>query len=228
MLALKRMFLIVVMLGIAIPAFAQTFTADRLGMNRYVRGLVSEAVSADVPDTTLNRFIYYAHRTTMMVLGRASDVDIDTIITTRGNHQYALDANAMRGSVTGVSRRIETNQGGGDVGFVEIGFDNIGKLGEGVIPNSYRIEGAHLILGTKPAGSDTLFIYYAPIANDLDADTSDVTVAPEDFDIVATLVKARVYFRVGQTALGQTFLGLWQQLVAIKRGGQAFPQGGAQ
>jgi hypothetical protein len=213
------------------PVVAQTFSNDRIGMNRYVRGLVQEPQTTYLPDTTLNRIIFYAHRTTAMALGEYTDIDIDTIVSTQGKHEYALAASggsegAMVGRVAGVSRRRETNQGGGDVGFVEVDFSQIGKLGEGTVPNSYTVKGEHLVLGTTPMGGDTLFVYYMPLPNDLDGDAEALTVTEEDFEAVAMLAAAKVKWRDHQVQVGGMYYQVWKDLVAMKRRdqGQGAPQ----
>lgn len=197
--------------------FGQTFGRDRIDINRYVRDMTANLQTTFVPDTAINRIINVAHQATMLALAGASNIDIDTIITTQGKMAYTIDANAMLGSVSGVSRRIETSQGGGDIGFVEIDLSQIGKLGEGVIPNSYALRGNQVLLGTTPTGSDTLFVYYTPIANTMDADTADVSLATEDDAALVFLACALTCFRDKQLNLGQQYVALWRDMVGLKK-----------
>lgn len=220
------------MCAASVSASAQTFSNDRIGMNRYVRGLVTKPTTRRLADTTLNRIIFYAHRTTMMALAEFTDVDIDTIVSTRGKHEYALSVfdvaeGVMVGRVAGVTRRKETNQGGGDVALIGIDFSQIGKLGEGTTPGSYAVTGGHLVLGTMPLGGDTLFVYYLPLANDLNADTASLTLALEDVETVAMFAVAKVCWRDDQIALGNTFYQVWKDLISLKRRDQQ-GAGGAQ
>lgn len=209
---------------------AQTVADTREGMNRYVRDLVNETDTLKyLPDSTLDRMIHYAHRTTMLALGKYTAVDVDTIICTQGKQQYSLSSDflttdtAIVGRVVGIMRRVETNQGVGDVGFVEVDFTQVGKLGEGVIPNSYKVEGDNIILGTAPTGGDTLFVYYEPLADILDAYGDALTVASEDVPAVAYLTASQVYLRDHQLQLGQMYWQMWQTLVTLKRPQTAVP-----
>lgn len=207
---------------------AQTIADTREGMNRYVRDLVNETDTLKyLPDSTLDRIIHYAHRTTMLAIGKYTAVDIDTIVCTQGKHQYNLSSlsdTSIVGRIVGIMRRIEASQGGGDQGFVEVNLSLVGKLGEGVIPNSYVLEGDNIILATTPTGGDTLFVYYEPLADDLDAYGDGLSVAPEDVPAVAYLAASQVYLRDYQVNLGQLYWQMWQTLVTLKRPQQAAQQ----
>lgn len=214
---MKRLIVIVALLLISAPALAQTISDTRIGVNRLVRDFANEPSTTYLPDSTLNRIIHYAHRTTMMALGKYTNIDIDTIVCVVEQHRYALDANAVSGSIVSVRRRLADAVGTGDVGLVEVDPSLVGKLGEGVNPNSFFIEGAFLVLGTVPLSTDTLFVHYVPVSNNLDADTASVQVAKEDVVAVAYLATSHVYFRDLQVTMGQTYYQLWQQAIALKR-----------
>jgi len=206
-------------------AEAQTFATTRIEMNRYVRGLTNEPLTTYLADTTLNRFIYYSHRTTMLALGGMTDADIDTVITSRGQKSYTLTGatTEMRGGISGVSRRTETNQGGGDVALALITPDQVGRLGAGVIPAHYYMDGEFLVLGGTVLGSDTLFVHYVPLAAALTADGTAMTVSEEDFEAVAFLTASKVFFFKHNMQMGQVYYQMWQAEIALKKG-QVTPQ----
>ena len=205
---------------------AQNIQDTRWGMNKYVRDLVNETDTVKyLPDSTLDRIIHYAHRTTMMALGEATAVDTMVILGIQGQQRYYLNANAIVNRVVAAFRRTETNQGRGDVGMIEVDPSQIGKLGEGVIPNSFAVKANYFLVGTAPLGTDTFFVYYEPLSNALSADSSAVTVASEDVAAVAYLAASQVYLRDHQLQLGQMYFQMWQTLVSLKRPQQvAAPQ----
>lgn len=209
-------------------AFGQTMDNTRLSMNQYVRDLVMEPDTTYLRDSTLNRILNLSNVATMLALGGATNIDTQVVICSAGKMRYTLNSNAIQGSVEGVARFVETAQGGGRTGFIEIDISQIGQLGEGVIPNSYAIQGDQLFLGTRPLSSDTLEIYYAPRANALDADTSAVTLSTEDQPALVFLSAAMFYARDHQIQLAQMYLGLWSRMVGVKGGAPAAPAGGGQ
>ena len=209
----------------AVQAHAQTIQNTRWGVNKYVRDLVNETDTVKyLPDSTLDRIIHYAHRTTMLALGEATAVDTMVILGVQGQQRYYLNANAIVNRVVAAFRRTETNQGRGDVGMVEVDPSQIGKLGEGVIPNSFAVKANYFLVGTAPLGTDTFFVYYVPVSNNLDTDTATVQVATEDLPAVAYLAASHVYLRDHQLQLGQMYFQMWQALISLKKPPQAAPQ----
>lgn len=197
---------------------AQTIGDTRIGLNRYVRDLVNEPnTSKYLPDSTLNRILHYAHRTTMLALGDFTNIDTAVVLAIQGQQRYYLNANAIVGRIAGAVRRTETNQGRGDVGMVQVDISQIGKLGEGVIPNSFAVTADYFLVGTPPLGNDTFFVYYEPVTNNWDTDSATVQVATEDAPAVAYLAASQVYLRDHQLQLAQVYWQMWQTLVTMKR-----------
>lgn len=218
----ERLLSALLLFGLALAVWAasshgQTLGNDRINMNRYVRDLLAEKQTTYLPDSAVNEILHLAHQATMLKLGEFTNIDTARIVTNQNLQVYSLNSNAISGMVAGVGRRIETDQGGGEIGFIEIDPSQIGKLGEGVIPNSYAIRGSNLLLGTVPTGGDTLMVYYVPRANTLSADTSDITLAIEDQPAMIFLAMALALFRDHQTDLGNVYLGLWANMIAAKR-----------
>lgn len=187
-------------------------------MNWHVRALVNEGQQAYLPDTALNRMLNVAHHTTMLMLGVETNVDTVRLICTPGRMMYALDTNAIQGQVAAILRRRESISGGGDVAFIEVAVDQVGKVGEGAIPNSYAILGNQLILATPPVSTDTLFVVYLPRANNLATDTSAITLAREDQPAMLFLAAALASMRDKQLQAAGIFLGLYNAHIAAKRG----------
>lgn len=197
---------------------AQTFENNRVAWGYWLRDLTVSLQSVYLPDTALYRILDMSQQATMLALTDKTDFDIDTIITTQGKHEYTISGvNAtMRGSVAGVSRLKETTSGGGEVALVKVPLDMVGRVQEGVIPGSYAIKDDVLILATKPLGEDTLRIYYFPVGNQLDEDTSAVSIAVEDRPAWLVLGAAMVHARDHQTQLATFYFNLWQVLVGLK------------
>lgn len=175
---------------------AQGIDGTRLSINQFVRDLLDEKekYSTDrVPDSSLDRMIHYAQFQAMIDLGEKTNVDTAVILGVQGQMRYYLNDNSVSGRIVGAVRRTETSQGRGDVGMVPIDLSQAGKLGEGVIPNSYDVFGNYFIVGTPPLGSDTFFVYYTPKPQDLLADDSTLAVAEEDRVAVAYLAAAWTY-----------------------------------
>lgn len=215
---MKRVLLICALcLLIGPAAFGQGLDDNRLGINYLVRGLVNEPSTTYLPDTTLNRLIHFANRTTLLALGENTNVDTATILCVDQQHVYSLNSNAITGSVVSVRYTQAAAEGDGDIGLVEVDPELAGKLGEGVPPNSYFVDGGYIFLGTSPSTNDTLRVTYVPRPQDLLADDSTLYVADEDVMAVAYLTAAYVYFRDMQVNLGTTYYQLWQQAVALKQ-----------
>ena len=205
----------------------QTIDHTRLSANQAVRDMLAELQTTFLPDTALNRILNYAHNEASIALGAATNIDTFRIVTNNQQQWYSVsDSNSISGKIAGVGRRIETDQGGGEIGFVEIQSSQIGKLGEGVIPNSYAVQGGYIGLGTPPNGGDTLIVYYIPQPNELTADSSDVTLAVEDEPAMIFLSNALVMARDHQPNLAQFWLNLYMLHLQSKGVGVQAPAAG--
>ena len=210
-------------------AFGQTMNNTQAEMKYLLRDMSAELQTTYLPDTALVRIINTSHRAVALLLGSFTALESDTIICSQGKTQYSIAPSSpftpIRGGVSGVSRRIETNQGGGDVGFIEISPSQIGKLGEGVIPNSYAVRSNQLFLGTAPTGSDTLFVYFSPVTPLLDAVTDTLTIAQEDQPAMIFMALSMIYGRDHQVQLAQMYWQMAQAMIAAKKPAPSQPQG---
>ena len=222
---MKRIVLALLVLLLASAAYSQNIQNTRWGVNKYVRDLVNETDTVKyLPDSTLDRIIHYAHRTTLLAMGQYTNVDTATIMCVAEQNTYLLPTNAISGQVVSVQIRREDASGKGEIGLVEVDPELTGKLGEGVKPNSYFINGGYIVLGTTPFANDTLNVHYVPVSNNLDTDTATVQVATEDLPAVAYLAASHVYLRDHQLQLGQMYFQMWQALISLKKPPQAAPQ----
>lgn len=210
----------------AVSVSAQTFSNNRIGMNRMVRDLTLETQTTYLPDTTLNRIINLAQFGSMLALGYETKTDVDTIVTTRGKHEYSLASDAIAGMISSVRRRTESIQGGGDVALIQMPPDQIGKIQDGVIPSAYSVRGSNLLVSTVPIGGDTLFVDYIPQASTLSADTSSLTINSEDQPALVMMAAFMTYARDHQTDLATLYFQAWQAMVGLKRPQQQQPQAG--
>lgn len=201
---------------------AQTMPNTRIGMNRLVRGLASEPTGTYLADTTLDRFISYAHRVTKATMGAVTDVDLDTIVTSSNLARYPLaDATAgqgvaERGKVTAVFLRDAEAIGHGERMLQYAPVEAMGVTGDQAPGSFYTIMGDVLALSQSPNGGDTLFVYYSNVSADLDADATALEVAEEDELAVAMLTLAWVKIRDQQLQTAQLAFQWWQQAIAMK------------
>lgn len=204
---------------LASGASAQGLGNNRLGMNQLVRGLLLEEVTAYLPDTTLNRFINYAHREVKTVLGGKTAIVFDTVITTTGVIRYTLtpaNASSVSGRVSLVVLKESDLQGGEQHALQEVPPEIIGKTGESTEPGTYAMLGQTLVLGKSPQGGDTLFVYLTTVATDLSADGTALEVAEEDELALAWLASALVLMRDKQYEGAQSMVELYRMHISSK------------
>lgn len=221
-------FLLVTALALALAgtAFGQTIDHTRKSAKQAVRDLTVHLQTTYLPDTALNRILNYAHTEAVLALGDKTNTDTVRVITNQQQLYYSLTSNSIRGRIAGIGRRIETNQGGGEQGLAEITPDQIGKMGEGVIPASYAVQGDYFGLGSVPTGGDTLIVYYVPKPNVLAADDSTFTLSVEDEPAMIFLSNAMVMARDHQNDLARLWLNLYMLHLQSKGVGVQAPAAG--
>jgi hypothetical protein len=213
---LFTLFILVVIIPIFNKAFGQGIDHTRLTMNYTVRDWMNETQTAYLPDTVLNRALNFAQYETMLAMMGKTNVDSQVIITTQNAVRYALNSNAIRGDIVSATRRVETNQGGGEVGLIRVDPSQLGKLGDGVIPSAYYIMGEFFCLATNPTGSDTISVYYTPKPQPLKGNDSTLYIAPEDEFGMLALTTSILYARDGQTNLATFWANLWRDHLTIR------------
>ncbi|HBA71721.1 MAG TPA: hypothetical protein DCZ63_05875 [Geobacter sp.] len=180
---------------------------DLVGTRYAVRALLAEPATTYLADSTLNKMVNIAHRMTLRELGDRTIVGVDSIVTTPGLTRYAPNSDFAR--ITGVVRRSTTATGGMDFALAYIDPEQLGRLGVGPYPEHYYQSGRFLVLGQSPQGGDTLVVYYVPYARNLDTDTTQLQVAPEDHQTVVFLAAALATARDYNQVMAQVWLNLW-------------------
>jgi hypothetical protein len=190
-------------------------------MNRALRDLIGETSITYVADTTINRSLNWAQWVTLVTLRENTAIATDTIVLAQSQMDYTItdlgDGDVMAGGIVAINRRTESSQGSGSVGWIEISPNQIGKLGEGVIPNSYTVVGDRLLFGTRPVGGDVLDVYYVPVADTLANDATELAIAVEDQPAMLFLAASLICARDKQLQQAQLYFQMFQAHVQAKR-----------
>lgn len=189
---------------------------DLAGTRYAVRAIMTEPSTTYLVDSTLNRFINIAHRETILALGERTAIKLDTIVTTNRVTRYELNTDC--GSVfLPVLKKLS----GDEVSLIRIDPSQMGKIGQGQQAASYFQPGDYMVLGQSPEGGETLFVYYVPIAKNLDVDTTSLQNADDDDQAVVWLAASMVCERDRQLELAQQLRLAWEFHLRLKGIGSA-------
>lgn len=199
---------LLILLG-ATTAHAQI--RDLAGVRYAVRGLLAEPTTTYLPDSILNKFVNMAHRETILALGPATVISLDTLVTTNRVTRYTLNSDCSS-VYTVVLKKLS----GEERSLGEIDPAQMGKIGQDQSPNYYFNPGQYLILGQSPEGGESLFVYYNPNAVNLTADTSSLQNDDDDDQAVVWLTTAMVLERDKQLENAQRMRIAWDAHVRMK------------
>lgn len=184
---------------------------DLAGVRYAVRGLLAEPTTTYLPDSLLNKFVNVAHRETMLALGSATVISLDTIVTTARVTRYTLNTDCSS-IYTVVFKKLT----GEERSLAPISPEQMGKIGQDQSPNYYFNPGQYVILGQSPEGGESLFVYYNPVAVNLTADTSSLQNDDDDDQAVVWLAAMMVLERDKQLEEAQAMRQLWEAHVRMK------------
>lgn len=140
----------------------------------------------------------------------------DTIVTSNGNSDYALNSDCLLNGVD----HVELKSGGARYGLDEVPRHEIGKLAErGGCPQTYYAQGQ--ILTVYPEGTSlacTLIVTYAAEPNYLDLDTANTGDLPMPYRFTALMYSAyRYYDTVNRDQDAAQALTAYQAAITRKR-----------